>query len=80
MTSSCLTFKLLTLCQGSDNHQSQYTWDFLQQYLYHGRRKEKKLPKKLWGAEIAENPPTVPYGEVMESDAGVAQVTANLVS
>lgn len=43
---------------------------------------EKKpvAPKyAFWGAEIAKNPPSVHYDEVMASDAGVGKWTAKIV-
>lgn len=33
----------------------------------------------FWGAEIKENPPTVTYSEVMDSDEGVAKMTSLIV-
>lgn len=35
--------------------------------------------RDLWGAEIKENPPTVTYSEVMESEEGVAKMTSLIV-
>lgn len=33
----------------------------------------------LWGAEIKQNPPTVTYAEVMDSEEGVAKMTSLIV-
>lgn len=35
---------------------------------------------KLWGPEIADDPPEVEYKAVMESDSGVAEWTRKIVS
>ena len=35
--------------------------------------------RDLWGAEIKENPPTVTYSEVMDSEEGVAKMTSLIV-
>lgn len=35
--------------------------------------------RQLWGAEIKQNPPTVTYGEVMDSESGMGKLTSFLV-
>ena len=35
---------------------------------------------RLWGAEIGGKPPEISYGEVIESDKGVAKWTSKIVS
>lgn len=34
----------------------------------------------FWGANIAENPPSVPYDEIMADDKGVSALLAKIVS
>lgn len=36
--------------------------------------------RQTWGAEIKENPPTVKYAEVMNSEGGMAKMTDLIVS
>jgi hypothetical protein len=40
----------------------------------------KDITLALWGSEIQKNPPTIGYRQVMDSEAGVAQLTMNIVS
>lgn len=34
---------------------------------------------QLWGAEIKQDPPTVTYGEVMDSEGGMGKMTSLIV-
>lgn len=34
---------------------------------------------RLWGAEIKQDPPTVTYGEVMDSEGGMGKMTSLIV-
>lgn len=59
-----------------DKHTSFYDWDFLGRYLApnHSRsRPNSRAPpnynRQTWGSEIAHNPPTVDYEQVMASDS-----------
>ncbi|KAK4204206.1 putative Trimethyllysine dioxygenase [Triangularia verruculosa] len=65
--------------QWSDGHQSQYDWDFIQHYVK-GDKRDRSVTHDLhyWGAEIAENQPTVSYNDVMNSEKGVAELTARI--
>ncbi|VBB76307.1 Putative Trimethyllysine dioxygenase [Podospora comata] len=63
----------------SDGHESNYDWDFIQHYVKEDKRdRSVTQDQHYWGAEIASNPPTVSYNEVMNSDQGVADLTAKI--
>lgn len=56
----------------SGKHESFYEWDFLERYLRRGTRRTRPAPNyrwHLWGSEIADNPPTVDYEQVMARDS-----------
>jgi hypothetical protein len=38
------------------------------------------VPLALWGSEIQNKAPSIGYRQVMDSEAGVAQLTMNIVS
>ncbi|KAL2025096.1 hypothetical protein VTK56DRAFT_98 [Thermocarpiscus australiensis] len=64
--------------QWSDGHRSHYDWDFLQFYVSSDRRGGEGHQLHYWGAEAAERPPTVAYDRVMQTEDGVAELTANI--
>lgn len=57
-----------------DNHESFYSWSFLEYYLHNDTRK-RTVNRHMWGAEIKENPPTVGFAEAMNSESGMAKMT-----
>ncbi|KAL5614179.1 hypothetical protein BROUX41_000017 [Berkeleyomyces rouxiae] len=60
------------------NHESFYPWDFLDFYQRNSARAPEPIDLKLWGSEIATDPPTVSFEEIMSNvadDAGVAKMT-----
>ncbi|KAK4179532.1 putative Trimethyllysine dioxygenase [Triangularia setosa] len=63
----------------SDDHQSLYDWDFIQHYV-EGDKRDRSVTHGLhyWGAEIAEQQPTVSFKDVMDSEKGVAELTAKI--
>ncbi|KAI9223198.1 hypothetical protein BC828DRAFT_376494 [Blastocladiella britannica] len=71
----------------SDGHISTYSEQWLVDHAYGESPRsrshlEPKFPVKLWGAEIASNPPTVHYDAVMDptSDAGLADWLRNIAT
>ncbi|KAG6356668.1 hypothetical protein INS49_014542 [Diaporthe citri] len=59
-----------------ERHESFYDWAFITRYLEgHARPKLPREPQ-LWGAEIMQDPPTVKYGEVMDSEGGIGKMTS----
>ncbi|KAK0674022.1 putative Trimethyllysine dioxygenase [Cercophora samala] len=63
----------------SDGHESQYDWDFIQHYVKEDKRDRSVThDQHYWGAEIASNQPTVSYNDVMNSEQGVAELTAKI--
>ncbi|KAK2602424.1 hypothetical protein N8I77_008958 [Diaporthe amygdali] len=56
-------------------HESFYDWAFIRHYLDNIARALPSKNRQLWGAEIKENPPTVTFAEVMDSESGVAKMT-----
>lgn len=57
-----------------DKHTSFFDWKFLYRYLTHkpGTRCTRVQPvyrRLTWGSEIADNPPTIDYEQVMASDS-----------
>jgi hypothetical protein len=75
---SCLTV-------GPNEHNSSYPWLWLHRHSYEPRLETHHIGplfKTLWGREIAENPPSVDYNEIMNSEAShgaVGKWTKNLV-
>ncbi|KAH8888728.1 Trimethyllysine dioxygenase [Thozetella sp. PMI_491] len=63
----------------SDGHTSVYPWSFLQFYQNTNHRSKEEDELECWGAEAANVPPSVPYGEVMKSDSAVGKLTAKIV-
>ncbi|KAK9456138.1 hypothetical protein V1511DRAFT_496652 [Dipodascopsis uninucleata] len=68
----------LKIIWSNDNHQSIYPWDWL--YMHSYKPILKKLafnfPQTFWKAEdVAEEPPTVSFNNVMESEAAVGEWT-----
>ncbi|KAG8158909.1 hypothetical protein KVR01_011352 [Diaporthe batatas] len=59
-----------------ERHESFYDWAFLEHYFGNHARLTRPQNRDLWGAEIKENPPTVTYSEVMDSEEGVAKMTS----
>ncbi|MCJ1413582.1 hypothetical protein MMC19_007703 [Ptychographa xylographoides] len=67
----------LSVTWANDGHKSFYRWEWLQ-----ARDRpsfQSKFPLKHWDSRIQENPPTISYEEVMNSDDGVRKWT-NLIS
>ncbi|KAJ4389407.1 hypothetical protein N0V93_006875 [Gnomoniopsis smithogilvyi] len=65
-----------------EQHESFYTWDFLERYVDKGKRLDiDQSKRKLWGSEIAKDPPTVGYDEVMDtaSESGLAKLTDHIM-
>ncbi|KAA1467348.1 Trimethyllysine dioxygenase [Dentipellis sp. KUC8613] len=63
----------------SSSHTSLYPWDWLEEHTYEPRRPRQAPEKTLWGSEIAQNPPTVNYEEVMAEDgAGLYKWLTNI--
>ncbi|KAL2135414.1 hypothetical protein VTI74DRAFT_8647 [Chaetomium olivicolor] len=61
-----------------DGQTSHYNWDFLRFYMSADARTD--LDDHVhFGAEVAANPPTVGYKEVMETEAGVAELTRKIM-
>jgi trimethyllysine dioxygenase len=74
--------KGLRITWNDDGHQSIYEWDWLHLHSYNPRL-ERYLPSQadftLWGAEIRDKPPTVPYDAIMNpDDSGVGEWTAKI--
>ncbi|KAF8245309.1 Trimethyllysine dioxygenase [Wilcoxina mikolae CBS 423.85] len=62
-----------------DGHESSFSWDWLHLHSYSPRLEKYLSPQfHFWGSEIEEKPPEVEYGDVMESDEGVALWTAKI--
>ncbi|KAL2264292.1 hypothetical protein VTK26DRAFT_7897 [Humicola hyalothermophila] len=65
----------------SDGHQSRYPFNFLRRYAEgEPRPGAGDVEHVYWGSEIAQNPPTVAYDAVMQSDAGVAEMTRHIMT
>lgn len=68
-----------------ENHESFYDWNFIERYLHRTNvLNSKSAPpqRQLWGSDIAKDPPTVQYEDVMNStsEGGMAKLTDHLVS
>ncbi|ROW08930.1 hypothetical protein VMCG_02909 [Cytospora schulzeri] len=64
----------VTITWAPDHHESFYSWTFLEHYLHNNGRK-RTVNRQTWGARIRENPPSVGFPEVMNSDSGMAKMT-----
>lgn len=66
----------LEITWSNDYHQSSYSWSWLWQHSYYPPlvNQDADQPSQiLWGAEIAQNPPTVHHDDVMHSDTALAR-------
>eukprot|EP00128_Syssomonas_multiformis_P011299 Colp12_sorted_trinity150504_noHs@12160 len=71
------------LVQWSDGHESEYTLEWLEHNSYSAPSKSRSIVTRtptlrLWGQDIAQNPPTVHYDDVMRSDEAVADWLRNI--
>ncbi|KAG9236755.1 hypothetical protein BJ875DRAFT_455614 [Amylocarpus encephaloides] len=77
----------LLITWNHENHESLYTWDWIRRHRNaegasiidsKGLPIEEKDRIILWGAEIAENPPSIHYDQIMTDDSWVGQWTENI--
>ncbi|KAM7219949.1 Trimethyllysine dioxygenase [Rhypophila decipiens] len=64
--------------QWSDGHVSTYPWSFLEFYQNSNNREPEDVKLAYFGAEVAENPPTISYEDVMRDDKAVGELTKKI--
>ncbi|KAF4626522.1 hypothetical protein G7Y89_g11634 [Cudoniella acicularis] len=70
----------LRVTWSNDGHVSLFPWEWIMKYSDRlaNHADAPKNTKITWGAEIAENPPSVHYDEIMADDAGVGRWTSKI--
>ncbi|EHL02601.1 putative Trimethyllysine dioxygenase [Glarea lozoyensis 74030] len=58
-----------------DGHESFYPWEWIFKNKYELVQNTISENQKVWGSEIASDPPSVHYDEIMANDSGVGKWT-----
>ncbi|KAH9222761.1 hypothetical protein DL95DRAFT_441109 [Leptodontidium sp. 2 PMI_412] len=75
----------LRITWANDDHVSSYKWDWLVKHrnkaavsMFEQEKQELMDPYTYWDSNIASNPPSVHYDEIMADDKGVGAWTAKI--